>query len=246
MLATPPGSYPHAAMRHEHEVLLAALRAHPPRSGTWSIFGFDVDYALGVASERLAAIDDPSERVRARATLEISRRYDEAVRAATSYADLAEPMAWREALMVDHVAYELAQRRAPVRAALCGHNLHVGRAEEPVAIAGGVGPGGGRVPPLGAALAQAGHDPVVVWMLHASGADSGPPPGTGRVDAPAGTLNRALAGVGSAFAVATADVRELARPWRVATIYDTVIECVPADRCDLIVFLEHTSSLRSA
>ena len=246
VLAVAPGVYPEAGMRAEYASLLDALRASLPPESSWRAFGFDIDYAAGAAAERLAELElsDAAERVRATATLSISRRYDDAVRAASSYDALRTPMAWREQLMAEHVEFELAAH-PDGRFALCAHNLHLAAYNPALDVPGAVGPGGGEVPPLGAALAAAGHRVATIWMLHADGVDCGPPPSNGRVRAPRATLNRALAAFGTSFAFRTDSIDELARPWRSSTIYDTVIEGVPAQQCDVIVFVANTTALRT-
>ncbi len=251
VLATAPGVYPEAGMRAEYEALLDALRASPPSGSSWRAFGFDIDYAPGAAGERLQELessgvpDVEAERERATSTLSISRQYDAAVREASSYEGLRTPMAWRERLMTEHVEFELAAH-PNARFALCAHNLHLAPSSPAFADAGAVGPGGGEAPPLGVALASAGHRAATIWMLHADGVDCGPPPSNGRVCAARGTLNRELAEFGTSFAFRTDSIDELAVPWRSSTIYDTVIEGVPAQQCDVVVFVANTTALRTS
>ncbi len=244
VLAVPDGAYPAIGMRCEYEQLLASLRGCPSTAGPWSVFGFDIDYSPGIAAERLTDVVDRAERARCEATLEVSRRYDHAVRLANTYDELREPMAWRERIMVEHVEFEL-QRRPQAKTALCGHNLHLGAANPVLEVAGTVGPGGGLAPPLGAALAALGHDAATIWMLHERGVDSGPPPSTGVVNAPKRSLNRRLASVGSWFAIRTDAVEEFGESWPISGIYNTVIEMVPAQQCEVILFAAETTALRT-
>ena len=245
ILADATDRYPSAAMRNEYEHLLRSLRDTPSKAGRWSVFGFDVDYAPGTAAERLVGVDDPIERARCETTLATSRRYDAAVRVAGTYEELRDPMAWREQLMFDHVQFELARKGPGAKVVLCGHNLHLA-ANTLIKIGGGVGPGGAMVPPLGAALRAAGHRPATIWMLHDHGVDSGPPPSSGVVAAPEGSLNRVLGRVGSEFAIAADALSELCEEWPIASIYNTVTSGVPAQQCDLIVFAAETTALRTS
>ncbi len=243
LLEVPDGAYPTDGMCCEYRRLLDDLRAAPEPTHPWTVFGFDVDYTPGVAAERLSAVLDAEERTRSEATLAISRRYDAALRSASTYDDLREPMAWREQLMVDHVQFEFA-RHPQAKTVLCGHNLHLAAANPRLEVDGGVGPGGGRVPPLGAALRAAGHDAATIWMLHAAGIDSGPPPSTGVVESPRNSLNRRLAEIGTWFAIRCDDVAELARPWPIAGIYNSVTELTPSEQCDVLLFVAETTALR--
>jgi hypothetical protein len=246
--------YPAAELRGEYQRLLDGLRdpgrgSHAVGAQRWSVFGFDIDYLPGVAAERLDTIQnlvgsDPVEVARARATLEVSRRYEEAVRAASDYAALSVPMAWRETLMTDHVLHELGRIGGDAKVVLAGHNLHVGAGADRIEIAGGVGPGGGKVAPLGAALAANDVDSCCMWMLHDHGADSGPPPGDGRVRSVPGSLNAAFAQVGPAFAIATDALPEFDDVWAIASMFGGVVHGRPAELCDVLLFVAETSVLR--
>jgi erythromycin esterase-like protein len=243
LLAVPQGAYPTEGMRSEYRHLLDELRGVADTTGSWTVFGFDIDYLPGVAAERLATVVDPIERTRSEATLAVSHRYDAALRSASSYDDLREPMGWREQLMAEHVGFEF-DRHPRAKFVLCGHNLHLGAANPLLDVDGAVGPGGGRVPPLGAALRAAGHDAVTIWMMHAAGVDSGPPPSTGVVESPRNSLNGQLAEVGSWFAIRCDTVAELAESWPIAGIYNTVMDLTPAEQCDVILFAAQTTALQ--
>lgn len=239
ILAAPPDQYPTTALAAEYRRFLNRLRGGAVDGERWSVFGFDIEYHPGAAATRIGATTDPFESE----LLATSRRYDAAVRAAASYDQLMEPMAWREQVMGQIVGRELAARPATEGAVLAGHNLHVGPRSDRIRMSAGVGPGGGVVPPLGVQLAGNGLDIGCIWMLHDHGDDSGPPPGDGKVRSIRGTLNATLARCGDAFALPTAAVDELAEPWTIASLYGTTIMGIPAELCDLILFVAETTHL---
>jgi erythromycin esterase-like protein len=245
ILAAEPSTYPSGLMRAEYRRLLDRLRQRSPSRGRWSMFGFDIDYHPGLAAGRLSTVTDARERSRLEASLDVSRRYDTAVRRATSYEALAEPMAWREDVMREQVLDELARRPADEGMVLAGHNFHISPGSGRIEQGGGVGPGGGLVPPLGAQLAQRGITMSCMWMLHDHGSDSGPPPGDGVVRPVQGSLNAALAAAGSRFALPTRAVPELSEPWMIATMYGATIRAIPAASCDLILFVAATTPMLS-
>src|SRR5438270_9386922 len=166
ILAADPDAYPSALMGAEYRRLLDRLRQHPPLGGRWSAFGFDIDYHPGLAAARLNMVTDACERSRRQEALEVSRRYDAAVRRATSYDELTEPMAWRENVMREQVLDELTKRPTGEGVVLAGHNFHISPGSDRIALGGGVGPGGGLVPPLGAQLVERGITMSCTWMLH--------------------------------------------------------------------------------
>lgn len=246
--------YPHTAMRTETTRWLDHLRADDV---DWSLFGFDVDYLPGLAAEHLDPPSGTAESAESAGTdedthpdprhllasLDESRRYDRAVRTATRYEDLAEPMAWREDLMARHVGADRARHRSD-RTVLIGHNLHISAGSDRIVIDGGVGPGGGLTAPLGTQLARQGIAGPCLWTLHDHGDDSGPPPGDGTVRSVPGTLNATLATLGDTpVAIPTGPVEALHRPWSVASMYGATVEVTPADVCDLIVVAPVTTRL---
>ncbi len=232
--------YPHAAMRAETTRWLDHLRASETE---WSLFGFDVDYLPSLAAEHLPRPHDEAERHRLAASLDESRRYDRALRAATSYAEVAEPMAWREDLMTRHVLADRT-RHPSERTVLIGHNLHISAGSDRIVLDSGIGPGGGLTAPLGTQLARAGVTGPCIWTVHDHGDDSGPPPGDGTVRSVPGTLNATLAALGDApIAVPTRPVEAFRRPWSVASMYGATIEVTPADVCDLLVSSPGTTRL---
>lgn len=241
LLAGVGRGYPVAGMRAESQRWLDALRA---TGMAWSVFGFDVEYRPGLAADRLARGVEEPERARLAQALEVSRRYDAAVRAARSYAELAEPMAWREELMARQVLARLADRPT-ARTVLIGHNLHVGAASDRIVLSAGIGPGGGRVPPMGTQLASAGVAGPCLWTLHDHGRDSGPPPGDGVIRSVPGSLNGALATLGQTPVALRTDADPcLARPWTIASMYATTARAVPAQACELILSAPVTSRLQ--
>lgn len=235
--------YPTAAMRFETVRWLDQLRRSRVH---WSLFGFDIEYLPGLAAERLTAISDPDGRQHLQDTLEISQRYDRAVRAARAYPELAEPMAWRENRMADHLRRELT-RHPDTRTVVIGHNLHIGAGSDRIDLAGAIGPGGGLVPPVGAQLAHSGITGPCLWSLHDHGHDSGPPPSDGVVRSIPGSLNATLGELGDTpVAVATGSIGCLQERWAIASMYGTTIDAVPAEVCDMILSIPRTTHLHEA
>jgi len=243
MLAESYAGFPAAAFRTETVRVLDGLRAHPPHAGRWRHFGLDVDYDPVAAKEQLGQLMDSAGREHMATTLETSRRYDEAARAARRCQDLREPMAWREQQMSLHAIHAIQMMPPDTRAVLCGHNLHVGPGSAHIDTPDGVGPDGGIRAPLGRTLAD--RDPgqiACIWTLHDHGVDSGPPPTGGPFRSTPRSLNAAFAGVGWVFAIPTRTVQAMRRPWKIA-MCGTTIHGVPADLCDLILFTAEATPL---
>lgn len=212
---------------------------------TWGLYGFDIDYLPALATEHLPTITDPEEQRFLDDSLDTSRRYDHAVRNATTYPELAQPMAWREDHMTRQVVADHA-RHPHNRNVLIGHNLHISASSERIHLDGAIGPGGGLTPPLGTQLARHGITGPTIWILHDHGHDSGPPPSPGTIHTIPGTLNAALATLGNShLAIPTHAATPLQRPWRVASMYGSTLTVVPAEVCDVIVSAPTTTPLET-
>jgi hypothetical protein len=241
ILADGADLYPHAAMRTETVRWLDHLRRQPT---PWSLYGFDIDYLPELATEHLPTPTDPDQRQQLDDSLAASRRYDQAVRNATTYPELTEPMAWREDQMTQHVLAD-RHRHPHDRNVLIGHNLHISASSHRIHLAGAIGPGGGLTPPLGTQLAQHGITGPTIWIIHDHGHDSGPPPSTGTIHTIPHTLNATLAALGDdPIALPTAHVEPLQQPWRIASMYGSSLTVIPAHACDLIVSAPTTTRLQ--
>lgn len=248
VLAAQISAAPLDGYRVEIVRVLDELRAAGAEGERWHHVGVDVDYDPTLA-EALLEVDGPDAHPGVAATLELSRRYDAEVRAAATFDDLRAPMALRERVMALHAldAIDAAPGR---RIVVCGHAFHITPAPPGGHIGGtelrdGIGPGGGIAPPLGAAIAARHRGAVAcIWLLHDHGRDLGGA-ADGVVRSVPGSLNAALADVGRDVAVRTADVPELSEPWAIATVHGATLQGVPAELCDVLVFVATTTELHT-
>lgn len=241
ILAAQLRAVPFAGYRHEMARTLDRLRA-VAGDRRWHHVGFDIDGDPALAQVLLDA-DGVAAHTGIAATIDASRRYEAAVRAASTWDDLRLPMAWREEVMAIH-AIDAVRSVPDHRAVICGHAFHITPALQRIELDGGIGPGGGHVPPVGAAVAAAfPGETACVWLLNDHGCEVGGAP-DGIVRSVPGSLNAALAATGDRFAVCTADVPELQRPWTIATVHGATLRGVPAELCDVLVFIATTTELQ--
>lgn len=242
ILAAQLARVPFAGYRHEMVRTLDALRAGAGRH-RWRHVGFDVDYDPALA-QSLLDIDGLAAHPGVASTLDASHHYDAAVRAATTWDALRDAMALREQVMAAH-AIDAVRAVPDHRVVVCGHAFHLTPSPPRIELDGGIGPGGGRVPPVGAAIAAAfPGETACVWLLHDHGREAGGA-ADGVVRSVPGSLNAALAAAGDRFAVRTADVPELCRPWTIATVHGATLVGVPAELCDVLVFVAETTELHA-
>lgn len=190
--------------------------------------------------------------VRSARTLHASHAYVRGAHRARSWAELREPMAARERLMVEHVDHALGVLGPDERVVLMAHDQHLARDDAGIrGPPGGVGPGGGIVASLGSTLARREPERVFsVWMLEERGEHSGALHSLGnRLESVPGTLNALLGEVGPAFVLPTASsdprARLLASPQDVVTLYGSRIRVVPAAQTDAICFIRDVGPLRT-
>jgi erythromycin esterase-like protein len=199
------------------------------------------------ATLSLLPTDWPSEIAESVQALSESLEYVAMTYSATTYEAVRPGMAFREnATKRRFVAAK--QKFDAAKLVLLAHALHLAKDDDAL-VAGGVGPGGGKVSSLGHWLArEQNENPFSVWMLYGAGEDSQPLASLPRrASFPAHSLNAMLSRFGTALLFFPADTPELfGPPCVVGHMYNALIETSLLRQADAVVFLPQVTPLRTA